>query len=125
MELINTTGRYIIVSGERGNVKNILAPTDTIARVTGEAEHLDAGDAPVQRYRRAEVQGLPAPRDGVYYVVTNKVACCTSRKDVVIPEFGEGGLVNGRYVGVRRFVAINGSSDPAPPGEEHTVVTQP
>lgn len=119
MELINTTGRYIIVSDKRGNVKNVMHPAEHRARVKGSAERLPSDTVTVQRYRDAEVQGLPAPKKNVYYVVTSKVACCTDRKDVVIPEFGEGGLVNGRYVGVRHFVAINRSADPVSPGKEH------
>jgi hypothetical protein len=36
----------------------------------------------------------------------------------VIPEFHEGAMINGRYVGVRRFLAINRSASPEPPGGE-------
>ncbi len=120
MELINTTGRYIIVSSERGNVKEILQPSETQAQVRGHYEEVTSdAAAPIERCEDATVEGLPAPKDDAYYVVTSKVARCTDRKDVVLPEFGEGGFVNGRYVGVRQFVAINRSPDPVPPGMEH------
>ena len=115
MELINTTGRYIIMSNERGNVRKIIHPGEERARVKGAREDIDSS---VTRFRDATIVGLPNPREAVYFIVTSKVAHLTERDDVVIPEFHEGAMINGRYVGVRRFLAINRSSSPKPPGDE-------
>lgn len=40
------------------------------------------------------------------YVVSNQVARATDQEDVVTPELTDDAVVDGNYVGVRRFLSV-------------------
>lgn len=60
----------------------------------------------IKNYGR--VTGIPAPVDGVIYVVSVLVFAATDRLDVVCPDSGPDSAIrdeNGRIVGVKRFMS--------------------
>lgn len=109
MRLVNLTPHPVtLLVGDR---TLMIPPEPTPARcsetrsVVGTVE-VDGLEVPVTRVGFGQVQGLPAPREGVLYVVSRMVAeACRDRADLVIPD----DLVRdaeGRIIGARSLARV-------------------
>ncbi|MBY6277852.1 MAG: hypothetical protein CWE10_16985 [Symbiobacterium thermophilum] len=109
MRLVNLTPHPVTLIV--GDQTLTIPPEPTPARcsetrtVVGSVE-VDGLEVPVTRVGFGQVQGLPAPREGVLYVVSRMVAeACRDRADLVIPD----DLVRdaeGRIIGARSLARV-------------------
>lgn len=83
-----------------------FAPSGTIARVSASFTPFDKDGIATQVF--GDVQGLPAPQDGVIYIVSLAVIAATkgTRNDLVSPATGHPDCVrvDGRIVSVPGFI---------------------
>lgn len=101
-KFINCTPHAIVVTGGETH-----QPTGSIARVTATFSAFDADGVCEQVF--GEVQNLPAPQEGVVYIVSGMVlsALASKRTDVVAPATGHPQVVRnekGHIVSVPGFV---------------------
>jgi len=104
MRFVNLTPHAINVMHDSGHVVTIQ-PDGTVARVSMAGMHVaNIGGFDISRQSPGPVVGLPAPTDGVMWIVSAMVrTACPDRLDVVSP----GDLVRndaGVIVGCRNFV---------------------
>ena len=100
---VNLTPHTLTVLGDDGNVITDIPPSGDVARV--DVQRTQTGTVagiPVYDSVFGNVQDLPAPQDGVFYVVSGMVRSAVDRDDVLSP----GALVrddDGRPVGCKGF----------------------
>ena len=115
MNIVNLTPHPIVLVGANGN--RWTFPSSGVCRVTSNAGALtDVAGIPVPvagATTFGAIEGLPAPVDGVVFIVSGMVASAlvssgVSRPDVLVPGTGPNdGAVRdeqGRIVGVTRLV---------------------
>jgi hypothetical protein len=113
VKLVNLTPHPItIVVGDR---KLVLPPSGQVARVGQTYRDLGAIDfegakVPVVATAYGDINGLPDPELGVFYVVSALVAqaaWATGRLDVLAPDTGAGAIrdAEGKIIGVSRLIA--------------------
>jgi hypothetical protein len=80
------------------------AASGVVARVANNHTPFDADG--VASIEWGEVTGLPAPQDGVIYIVSGLVAQAAKRQDVVSPASGHPNVIrnNGQIVSVPGFI---------------------
>lgn len=109
-DIINLTPHDITVRLEDGTEKTFPASGET-ARVEVNNKsrgNLDGIEVVAQEY--GEIQGLPEPQDGVYYLVSlvvRQAAVEQGRSDCLSPDTSPAGAIRnekGMIVAVRRFV---------------------
>jgi len=105
--LVNLTPHPVRVLKENGELVMELPPEGIVPRCAEEVEpYTEVNGIPVVRKRLGAVEGLPAPEDSVYYVVSRAVAeAARGRDDLLIPD----DLVRdekGRVIGCRRFAVV-------------------
>lgn len=107
-EVINLTPHAVSLADTEGNVVKTFPPCGQVARVTATAEVVgELAGFPVSRSRFGDVVGVPAPREGVVYLVSALVAQAAKRPDVVAPDTGPTALrKDGQVVAVRGFVTF-------------------
>lgn len=107
MKLVNLTPHAITVISD-DDEKFEITPSGTVARVaTHKTQVAEIDGIPVYRQTFGEVEGLPAPEQGVCYVVSALVlsALNGARPDVLAPDTGAAVRDEaGRILGVRGFV---------------------
>ena len=83
MNFINLTPHII----KEVNSGKEFAPSGAVARVSSEKEELQKlGEIPVFEVTFGEVQDIPEPKEGVYYIVSGMVLSAASdRTDLVAP----------------------------------------
>ncbi len=99
MNFINLTPHAIVL-----NDGAVYQPSGTIARVSAQFSEVVDGFC-TQTF--GDVVGLPAPQDGVYYIVSAMVFAATDRVDVVAPATGHPACVRndkGQIVSVPCFL---------------------
>jgi len=100
---VNLTPHDLTVLDGDGNVMLNIPPSGDVARVDVQHTLQDrVAGVPMYGTVYGDVTGLPAPRDGVIYVVSGLVRSAVDRDDVVSP----GKLVrddDGRPVGCKGF----------------------
>ena len=109
--IVNLTPPALVLLGPSGE-ETIIPPSGAVARVTsrpGAAEAVEGVPVPVIGAPAfGEVEGLPAPVPGTYYLVSGLVASRTSRADVLAPATGPNDNPRrdeaGRITGVRALV---------------------
>ncbi len=124
--LVNLTPHPVRVLTGTGGPGHVLRAAGPPARLVERAEpagRLRLADdlvVPLVTLTHGGVENLPAPRPGVYYVVSRLVAdACPERDDLLVPH----DLVRdeeGNAVACRGFAldaAVSGPSDPRPPGQ--------
>jgi hypothetical protein len=85
-EFVNLTPHEINVVDESGEGVIDIPASGEIARVETTREIAGkAGNVPVYRTVYGEITGLPAPREGIVYVVSGMVLAQTDRIDVMAP----------------------------------------
>lgn len=107
MNIINLTPHPIVVRNSQGEDVT-FTPSGSIARVSVSTETLE----PVAGFRLnrqvfGAVENLPAPQEGVMYIVSALVlGQCAGRTDVVAPDTGRDAIRNekGHIVSVLGFV---------------------
>jgi hypothetical protein len=111
MQAINLTPHVINFYGLDGILIESI-PSSGVARVTSTPGTLEDRGLPVPVAGPTvfgEVEGLPAPRDGVVYIVSTLVAQQAKRADVLSPGTGpnDGAIRDeqGRIAGVTRLIA--------------------
>lgn len=90
MEFINLCPHAIRVMGDDGNVVT-FPPSGAVARVSAKPTPLPSvAGFRLVRNEFGPVQGLPAPQEGVIYIVSGMVlsALAGTRPDVVAPDTG-------------------------------------
>ena len=98
-KFINLTPHTVVemVTGE------VFEPSGTVARVsTHKSSRGDIGGVPVYVVTFGNVEGIPAPKEDIMYIVSGMVLEATDRKDVVAP----GDLVRdkaGKPIGCKGF----------------------
>jgi len=86
MSFINLTPHVISIRHENGGDITNIPPTGEVARVTANSTLVAyEGAIPMYVTEYGEVTGLPAPQEGVTYIVSGMVASAAPRKDVVSP----------------------------------------
>lgn len=93
MKIMNLTPHALtIISGENNMQKLVVEPSGIVARVAAHTENIgnittdDGFTIPLTTTVFGQVEGLPAPEEGVVYVVSSLVAGrVPDRKDVFIP----------------------------------------
>ena len=85
-KIINLTPHQIIIFNERMQVTRILE-SEGAARVSEQREASSEIDGIPLVYKTfGEVEGLPEPQEGIYYVVSNLVrTALPDRKDLLVP----------------------------------------
>lgn len=87
MKLINLTPHPVVVRSTEGDctipADGTVARVNTVSKAAGTIMGL-----PVVTTTYGDVEGLPAPADGVVYVVSAMVLAATDRDDVVAPDTG-------------------------------------
>lgn len=70
-----------------GVLNSTILPSGTIARCEQKQEYVETWLLiPITRQTFGKVTGLPAPKEGVRYIVSSRVAdACPDRKDLVVP----------------------------------------
>lgn len=92
MRLINLTPHPLTLIGADGTVLVDQAPDGPMARCAEDRRDLgavtitDGITVPLRSVGFGAVTGLPAPRDGVLYVVSRSTAETARRDDVVYPD---------------------------------------
>ncbi len=77
INFVNADGTQLLAVEPSGTIARVTATTVTVGEIDG---------IPVTRSEYSDVTGLPAPEDGVVYVVSSLVAQrCADRDDVFIP----------------------------------------
>jgi len=104
---VNCTPHEITVLNDVGEL--VLSPSGIIPRVS-QSPLVPAmtimGVQMLQGGEFGEVEGLPAPEEGVLYVVSGMVFGATDRKDVVAPATDPANVIRndkGHVIGVRAF----------------------
>jgi hypothetical protein len=85
-ELVNLTPHRLNLLDENGEEVLVVEPSGDVARL--ETERIRVGDVqgvPLFETRQGDVKNLPAPEDGVYYVVSGFVRSAVDREDVLSP----------------------------------------
>lgn len=109
MVIINLTPHTITIVGQDGKILRSFPPSGNIARVS--TIQKDAGTiagVPVKLQTYGAVQGLPAPQDGVVYIVSSIVAqAADGRDDLIIPDTANAIRDDqGRIIGVPGFIKL-------------------
>jgi hypothetical protein len=116
MTLVNLTPHALTLVAPSGE-HHILPPSGSVARVTSTPGTVEAREGfpclVASPTKFGEVTGLPAPQDGVVFVVSGMVGSALAgkgRADVFVPGTGpnDGALRNeaGHIVGVTRLVQV-------------------
>ena len=102
--LIPRSGTVARVKQTRKIIKTIRVRGIRIQKSNAEAELVEV-EVPISRNEYGEVEGLPEPREGVYYIVSMMVAqALPHRRDLLIPDTGPDSACrdeNGRIIGVK------------------------
>ena len=88
--LVNMTPHAIVVVGREG-VQTAIPPSGQTARCivkTVSAGMIGALGFPLSRQEFGAVEGLPEPKEGVWYLASTLVAQQAKRADVVSPDTG-------------------------------------
>ena len=106
-KLINLTPHDLIIF--KDGSKTIIPASGKVARVSSvDTPRGDIDGIPVVARGFGDVVDLPAPQDGVIYIVSVMVlsALAGKRDDVVAPDTGAGAVRDdsGRIVGVKGFI---------------------
>lgn len=113
VKLINltphTVNLYVAVGNREDAAIFAIPPTGTIARCSVQREMLGrVGGSPVYRPAYGEVEELPPPEPGTYYLVSALVAqACPDRHDLLIPD----DTIRddqGRIIGCRALATVHG-----------------
>jgi hypothetical protein len=104
--IINLTPHTIIVKKTESE-ETAFEPCGKIARVKEEVEMLpDEDNIPFVKTTWGEIQNLPEPKNGVYYLVSSIVFAATDRKDVIAADTGPDSAIrdgNGNIKAVKRL----------------------
>lgn len=109
MEVVNLSGRTITLIDVASGQKKIYERTESVATVRIVERCVSLADGfEVIKYEYEEVKGLPAPKDGVTYIVTFAVlsALKHSRPDVICPDTSPKNAFRdntGRTIAVKKF----------------------
>lgn len=105
MKIINLTPHDITIMRPDRNI--LILASGSLARVSAQTETIGELDGiPVTETVFGEVEGLPAPKDGVVYIVSSLVAGrVPERSDVFIPNESIRDE-NGRIVGCKSLSRI-------------------
>ena len=115
MKFVNLTPHTLTVVDDSGNTVLSVAPSGTVARVATQQTVVgNVGGIDVVRTVFGDVDGLPAPADGVVYIVSTLVLSAlkdagVSRDDVVAPDTSPQSAVrsaDGQIIGVKRFQVL-------------------
>ncbi|NNG67530.1 hypothetical protein [Caldanaerobacter subterraneus] len=110
MKLVNLTPHEITLILEGGELH--IPPSGTVARcttnrVTVEEVHIDGLKIPINKTEFGEVENLPEPEEGTYFIVSAIVAQAMSgkRSDLLIPDDAVRDE-QGRIVGARALARV-------------------
>jgi hypothetical protein len=110
MKFVNLTPHDIVVFNQNGMVTLKVPASGQIARVTTTKDFVkDLSGVPVYTIAYGDVDGLPAPQDGVIYIVSALVAQAVAGKrlDVVAPDTSDPVRdKDGRIIGVKGFITF-------------------
>jgi hypothetical protein len=112
VKVINLTGRPLTVEDEHGRQAVLRSGRRAKVYSTVVESYLvqlpGGVEVPVLELENAqEIQELPAPEDGVLYVVSGLVATAAHRKDVVVPSRTNRDEASGRIVSCSAFLVPN------------------
>lgn len=104
-EVINLTPHPVSLADTEGNVIATFPPSGQTARVATSTEVVaQLMGRPISRTTFGEVTGVPAPKEGVVFLVSTIVAQAARRPDVVSPDTGPTAVrKDGQVVAVRGF----------------------
>lgn len=106
---VNLTPHAITLINADNSVREVIEPSGSLARVEVHEEVVDSigGGFPVVKNAYGEVDGLPAPKDDVIYIVSALVAQrVTERNDVLVPARAVRDD-KGRIIGCKALARIN------------------
>lgn len=105
MAIINLTPHDITIISAAGN--SVFPATGKVARVAVNSSEIgNVAGIPVMKNFYSDVEGLPDPEKGTYYLVSKIVAdAVPDRDDVLIPNDSVRDE-NGRIIGCRNFAHI-------------------
>ena len=113
VRIVNLSPHEVNVVTEAGVTS--IPPSGDVARVAISREEVepiivDGAEIPVNRVSYGELEGLPAPREGTYYIVSSIVAMSArapARTDILVPD----DFIHdneGKIVGCRAFARCGG-----------------
>lgn len=107
MNVINMTPHAIVVEDASG-VRTTFQPSGSVPRLATSQEVVGRlFGVEVRRTVYGEIEGLPAPQEGVVYLVSGMVAAQARRGDVVAPDTGPTAVrENGQVIAVKGFVTF-------------------
>lgn len=105
MEVINLTPHDVDICDEQGNIIRTYRASGFKARVSNRSEIVGyVDDVPIKANRSKITFGLPAPREGVLYIVSNTtLENNKDRKDLIAPV--DKVYKNGYVVGCMSFMS--------------------
>lgn len=110
-KLVNLTQHAVTVLAEDGSTVEVIEPSGTEARVEQRRVQVDSlwlngNYIPINRSEFGQVEGLPEPTDGVFFVVSMLTAqAATGRDDLLIVDDTVRDEA-GRIIGCRAFSRV-------------------
>ena len=103
--LINLTPHDVNICDDHGRILKIYRASGMVARSPNEYRTVDMiNGVPLVTRREDYVIGLPEPKEGVMYIVSNIILnICSDRTDLIAP--AKQVKINGRVVGCTAFVS--------------------
>jgi len=106
VRIINLTPHPVTVVGQDGEPTHVFMPSVPVPRCREEVVTLgDLDGIPLVRKTLGQVENLPDPQEGVYYIVSLAVAQAARRPDLLVPD----DMVRdeqGSILGCRRFAVV-------------------
>ncbi|MCD6348207.1 MAG: hypothetical protein J7L91_01100 [Candidatus Korarchaeota archaeon] len=109
-ELVNLTPHEIALYVDGEVIK--IPPSGKVARLETEKElefalEVQGSEVLVRRVKYKEVNGLPEPRDGIFYITSLAVAQAVHRNDIIVPDTSDAIRdEKGRILGVKGFIRV-------------------
>jgi len=104
--IINLTPHPVTVVSQDGGTAHVFMPSGTVPRCREDVVIIgDLDGIPLVRKSLGQVENLPDPQEGVYYIVSLAVAQAARRPDLLVPD----DMVRdeqGRILGCRRFAVV-------------------
>lgn len=108
MPIVNLTNLTVRLADEQGDVYATFEPDDQSVKLHTQGEEHEVDGVPVDVTTVTDVDGLPEPADGTFYIVPQPLAYVTNRTDLVIPDTGPSAIRNddGKVQAVRRLYSV-------------------
>ena len=108
MPIINLTDLTIRLADENDEVYKTFEPGEKSLTIHSRGEENKVDEAPVDITYVTEIEGLPDPEEGTYYIVPQPVAYVINRPDLLMPDTGPSAIRDeeSKVYAVRRLYSV-------------------